>query len=265
VPGGTYNCRNNTNFPSTVSSFRLDTYEVTVGRFRRFVDALVTGWRPPPGSGKHTHLYGGAGLNAGTEGGWVATWSALLPPTLPDWYRALECTVGSPTWTGTSGDNEHRPITCLTWYEAYAFCIWDGGFLPTEAEWNYAAAGGSEQRVYPWSSPPSSTTIDATYAVFCSGTFCTSENVGSRSPKGDARWGQADMAGNPWEWVLDYYDPATSAPPCVDCASLTSGARRVVRGGGYESSSASLRNSFRSAYEPEDRSGYIGARCARPP
>ena len=54
----------------------------------------------------------------------------------------------------------------MNWFESYAFCIWDGGFLASEAEWNYAAAGGSEQRYYPWSSPATSTTIDGTYAVF---------------------------------------------------------------------------------------------------
>ena len=64
------------------------------------------------------------------------------------------------------GANESLPINCITWYEAFAFCAWDGGFLPTEAEWNYAAAGGSEQRAYPWSNPPTSTTIDCSHANY---------------------------------------------------------------------------------------------------
>src|SRR5580704_6839465 len=55
------------------------------------------------------------------------------------------------TWTETAGSSENLPITEAHWYAAYAFCIWDGGFLPSEAEWNYAAAGGSDQRAYPWS------------------------------------------------------------------------------------------------------------------
>ena len=50
------------------------------------------------------------------------------------------------------GPHETLPINCIDWYEAYAFCIWDGGFLPSEAEWEYAAAGGDEQREYPWGS-----------------------------------------------------------------------------------------------------------------
>jgi formylglycine-generating enzyme required for sulfatase activity len=51
-----------TNHPATVSDFRLDKYEVTVGRFRNFVQAMVDGWQPSAGSGKHAHLNGGDGL-----------------------------------------------------------------------------------------------------------------------------------------------------------------------------------------------------------
>jgi hypothetical protein len=49
--------------PATVSGFRLDKYEVTVGRFRQFVSAWGAGWLPPPGLGKHAHLNGGRGLS----------------------------------------------------------------------------------------------------------------------------------------------------------------------------------------------------------
>jgi formylglycine-generating enzyme required for sulfatase activity len=44
---------------------------------------------------------------------------------------------------------ERLPIICVNWCEAYAFCIWDGGFLQSETEWKYAASGGSKQRECP--------------------------------------------------------------------------------------------------------------------
>src|SRR5262249_48377870 len=147
-----------TSFPATVSSFRLDKYEVTVGRFRPFVDAASRGWVPPTGSGVHTHLNGGKGLvanpGAGFEQGWDSFWNGNLPNTLAAWNSALVCSdIFYPysTWTAIPGKGEARPINCITWYVAYAFCIWDGGFLPTEAEWNFAASGGNQHRLYPWS------------------------------------------------------------------------------------------------------------------
>ena len=142
--------------PATVSDFRLDKYDVTVGRFRRFVAAWSngTGYVPQPGSGKHV-LNAGQGLansgidaNTAHESGWLSSDDSHIAPTDTN----LEC-GGSPvyfTWTATAGNQENLPINCVNWFEAYAFCIWDGGFLPSETEWEYAAAGGSAQNDDPW-------------------------------------------------------------------------------------------------------------------
>jgi len=211
VPGGTYDrsydgfTYTDESHPATVSDFRLDSYEVTVGRFRQFVIAWTppdgsAGWSPAQGAGKHTHLNGGRGLastGGGFEGGWDTSWNGYLATTADDWNGKL----GRGTWTATAGSNEKLPTTMVDWYEAYAFCIWDGGFLPSESEWNYAAAGGSEQRAYPWSTPypPGSTAIACTDANYNGCPEGAPNAVGSESPAGDGKWGQSDLAGNVWE------------------------------------------------------------------
>jgi formylglycine-generating enzyme required for sulfatase activity len=286
VPGGTfYRSYDDVNAvymsqasPATVSGFRLDAYEVTVGRFRAFVNAVANGWRPGAGDGKHSHLNGGSGLanvgqaDAGAfENGWDASWTSNLASSVAGWDSALGCqsAQGAASWTASPGGNEHQPINCITWYEAYAFCIWDGGFLPSEAEWNYAASGGSEQRVYPWSSPATSTTIDCAHANYspmgtppCSATGTT--NVGSDSPSGDGKWGQADLAGNVWEWTLDSYAPYVT--PCTDCSNVEPPlSSRVQRGGSYNVVAFSLLTSYRGQQPVATRDTSFGVRCARRP
>ena len=61
-------------------------------------------------------------------------------------------------------DAVQRGVEAESWYDAYAFCIWDGGFLPSEAELEYAAAGGSQQREYPWGSTDPGT--DSQHAIY---------------------------------------------------------------------------------------------------
>jgi sulfatase modifying factor 1 len=253
-------------YPATVSSLRLDRYEVTVGRFRRFVEAVVTGkWRPSPGSGKHLHLNGGKGLRSATspgfETGWDASWP--LPSTTAAWSADLACgEAGYDTWTNAPGPYESHPINCVDWYQAYAFCIFDGGFLPSETEWNYAAAGGGNQRVYPWSDPFSSSSVTCMQAIY-DGTACGNgtSTVGSTSPQGDGRWLQADLAGNVRELVLDTYAPYVN--PCVDCANVSQPADSTNRGGSYTSTPMYLFASFRG--KNAETNPNLGVRCARAP
>lgn len=255
-------------FPATVSGFRLDKFEITVGRFREFVNAWVSGWRPEPGAGKHSYLNAGNGLaatDAGFEGGWNATWSASFPNTAAAWSDSSHLACGQyPTWTASpTATGEHKPINCLGWAEAYAFCIWDGGFLPSEAEWNFAAAGGNEQRVYPWSVPANSTTIDCTYADYksCGGNAPVS--AGFHSPNGDGKWGHSDLGGSVFEWALDQSRSLTST--CADCVEIGSSTSRAVRGGAFNDFPSHLLASFRVGNPPDARNNYTGARCARNP
>jgi formylglycine-generating enzyme required for sulfatase activity len=262
VPGGTfYRSYDNVTYvsmshPATVADFYLDKYQITVGRFRQFVNAGTGTQASPPASGAGAHP-----LIAGS--GWDLAWNANLSADAAALKASLKCSATDQTWTDTAGANESQPQNCMDWYTAFAFCAWDGGRLPTEAEWNYAAAGGSEQRAYPWSIPPTSTTIDDSYAVYCGSSCSGTQNVGSKSPKGDGKWGQADLAGNLWEWTLDWLGSYQS--PCSNCADLIdmSADSRVVRGGRFYGKAPELLSSYRGSAVPAIRNHYIGSRCAR--
>jgi formylglycine-generating enzyme len=256
--------------PATVSPFRLDTYEVTVGRYRAFVNAGMGIQANPPstGAGAHPAIPGS---------GWDSSWNAKLAPDTTTLVTGIQCDDTYQVYTPSPGDNEHRAMNCLDWYMLFAFCIWDGGRLPTEAEWNYAAAGGGQQRVFPWSTPASDSSVapaDASYWVDdtnqCMGdgvagcSFTDVLAVGTK-PAGRARWGHADLGGNLWEWVFDWYVDPYPAGACNDCANLTVTPQRVVRGGGYFAESRFMRAGYREGYSPDPRDGGFGGRCARNP
>jgi len=260
VPGGTYNRINDAAYPATVSDFRLDRFEVTVGRFRKFYEAYP-GSKPVAGAGAHPLIAGS---------GWNPAWdNQHLPKDQAALAQHVKNSGFICTWTSAPGANETKPINCASWYVMFAFCAWDGGRLPTEAEWNYAAAGGDEQRIYPWSNPPSSLTIDISYASYnCmeAAGGCTLADivaVGSKSPKGDGKWGHADLAGNVHEPTLDFW--STLGVPCVDCANLVVAANGVRRGGTWKWAADSLETTNRSLADINAHGDSFGGRCARVP
>jgi formylglycine-generating enzyme required for sulfatase activity len=261
VTGDSFLRRNDPPYPAKVSDFRLDKYETTVGRFRAFVAASVN-WRPQPGSGKHVHLPGGGLYDTNKlaiEAGWNPAWDSKVPQAKTVWNNSLDCILTN--WTPDPGPNESEPIVCVDWFEAYAFCIWDGGFLPSYTEWNYAFVGGKEQRQYPWGDGP----LDLAHAQYCpSGGSCPTSliNVGSKPP-GNGRYGHADLAGNVYEWMLDSRSMANS---CTDCVGLDPmGLEALTVGGGWDADGTALMADF-IGYDSTDHRDYgDGFRCARPP
>jgi formylglycine-generating enzyme len=270
--------------PATVNGFRLDKYLVTVGRFRQFVTAWSQqGYFPSPGSGKHTHLNDGKGLaNSGSPGsyeeGWLSSWDDAEHVAPTDTNLGTNCdSAKTSTWTPDTGGNENLPINCETWWEAYAFCIWDGGFLPSEAEWEYAAAGGNQQREYPWgSTDPGATNEYAIYGggppytqcYYPTGTLAPCSMTLNFAPVGHTslgagNWGQLDLAGEVWEWNLDWFAPYVD--PCIDCAYLTTQSQVVIRGGSFNGNLTSLLPAHRKDSLPDSRVNSIGIRCARTP
>ncbi len=289
VNGGAFDRATGMLAPATISDFRLDKYEVTVGRFRKFVDGWVAGWRPGASSGRHTHLNAGAGLvnsRGGMEAGWDTAWTAYVgaPSTIgvsptgagsttkASWDSVLTACVNYSTWTTTVGANEKRPQTCLSWYDLYAFCIWDGGFLPSEAEWAYAATGGSEQRSYPWGAAnPGANASLAIYGCYYNGTG-TCSGVTNIAPVGSVaagagRWGHLDPAGNAAEWTLDIFMNYDYS--CANCSALPIASdrvyARVLRGGSAVDSAAYVSATSRLDRYPSARNYLSGGRCARNP
>ncbi|HEY3495230.1 MAG TPA: SUMF1/EgtB/PvdO family nonheme iron enzyme [Polyangiaceae bacterium] len=268
VRGGTFRQGDATEgtFESSVAEFRLDKYEVTVERFRAFWDAY-DGW-------VQNNPSAGAGANPSIGGsGWNTDWD--LAPTASELVSELDCGTVFRTWVGSAG-NDTLPMNCINWFTAFAFCIWDGGRLPTEAEWEFAARWGGYQYLYPWGDEPALTNQQdstAEYAVYnCLGDGSAPAScdvtdilpVGSR-PAGGNRYGNQDMIGSLFEWTLDIYATYPTTPRMnyarVDASDASS--PHTVRGGSWNEDAAHQTTVFRTQYEPSVSISYVGFRCAR--
>jgi formylglycine-generating enzyme required for sulfatase activity len=180
------------------------------------------------------------------------------------WIGQTPVTVGAyKRFTGATGRqmpparnfnsgwaSQNMPIVSVTWDDAQAYCGWTGGRLPTEAEWEYAARGGSTEARY---GP-----LDE-IAWYSQNSGNQTHDVAQQRANG---FGLYDMLGNVWEWVNDRYDQNYyQNRPSQDPTGPASGQERVLRGGSWDFDAGDIRVSVRSKGVPGDWFNYGGFRC----
>jgi serine/threonine-protein kinase len=186
-----------------------------------------------------------------TRGFWIGQTEVTVAA-----YRRFATAVGrtmpgAPNFN-TGWANENMPILNVSWDDAQAYCGWAGGRLPTEAEWEYAARGGSSEARYGGI---------ADVAWYDANSGGQTRDVAQKRPNG---FGLYDTLGNVWEWVNDWYDENYYRnSPSQDPRGPSSGQYRVLRGGSWVNVAWVVRASDRGRYNPENWNYVHGFRCVR--
>ena len=250
IPGGTYSlgARSDHSFvfdnekwahEIEITPFRIANAPVTNAEFLRFVDAGGYGVRRF--WGKH---------------GWE--WRRREGATRPLFWRKSNRGWVQKRFDGRFPLRPNDPVVHINWYEARAYCAWSGRRLPTESEWEVAAAG-YEKRRFPWGEEPprvEHANLDWNHLDVV--------DV-SAYPEGDSAFGCRQMIGNIWEWtdsVLEPY-PGFSPDPYKEYSQPYFGQKPVLRGGGFASRSKMIRNTWRNFFMRHRRNIVAGFRtCA---
>jgi serine/threonine protein kinase len=215
----------------SVSEFMLDRDPITVGQYRRFLDASASG-RTPPGLALLSQLYPN-GKDHRPQGWGTREFDAVCP-------------------------TDNHPVVFVDWFDAMAYAAWACARLPTEAEWERAARGVHDARRCPWGDE----LPDPSRAVY--GRSARGPRPIGGRPEGASVDGVLDLVGNVWEWCLDRYHAESYArlgdrDPHYAVADPQ--AKAVKRGASWTNSLSSLRCSKRGSEKLHVRRPNLGFRC----
>ena len=248
-----------------VDPFYLDRHSVTNDQFAEF--AKATGY-----------------LTEGERFGWSFVFQGhvreklagmIHPPKLRWWFK-----IDGADWRHPEGPDssvagrEHHPVVQVSWNDAAEYAKWAGKRLPTEAEWEFAARGGLEQKRFPWGddlTPGGKHLCNIWQGTFpdvdsAEDGYSAPAPVDAFPPNG---YGLLVITGNTWEWCSDWFSPefhlmGTRENP----VGPSTGNTRAMRGGSYLCH-ASYCNRYRVAARtqntPDSATTNIGFRCALDP